>query len=470
MKNTIYTDADLLAFLARGEEYDGNIIEIVFDADDTQNQTLEIVAGTISTIEQITSSAQNIIQIPQVLWNLSGQTAATLYKNGEEANTIIISFPDAIDAGAGLNEVQQNEYKIDGSSPLQEQINSLKENVVKVSMQTLSYIYPKWIDQTDIPDNTSNTIEHFELDAEEEGGAVTLISQIQFLANTTENAGVFDDFILTASVILDGNAVATLIQTYRDGRQILTINQIIENLSKGNHELELVFACQGGAVDLMQITTAFVLAAKSTGDTYQQEYKVFTEGDWSPGVLFDGLEQSMMTEEAKRTGVEESMIKYSRANTVGASQPPINTLSGWFNTKYILCNGQYYAEPFWETVDGYFRKDGNSGNIPTTEGRVGSTTVDFWIPIKRVNGYTRLYYEQKIVKYSGVSGDHDYNLGLVGVGAVINGTMQLVRGPSSSTLDWTAHTVDISSLPYVDYIVFEGIDGSQGYRNISLIK
>ena len=132
----------------------------------------------------------------------------------------------------------------------------------------------------------------------------------------------------------------------------------------------------------------------------------------------------------------------------------------------------YFAEPFY-TLDGYFRKQGTHGLESSNIGEpVGNTSVYFWIPIKRISGYNTLQFEAKTVKYNGIVGHAtDYNVTAMGAGAVVNGAMQYIRSSMViNNQNWATYTVDISGLPYVDYILLFGVDGSPAYRNVRFTR
>ena len=476
MKNTIYTDADLNAQLLRGEEYDGNTIEIVIDADNTANQELTIAAGDASTTETITPGTRNTVEIPRMIWNFGGATTVTLSKNGTDAETITLTFPAAIevDAGAALNETETaNEYRMDGSQSLQQQITSLQQQIQTFSMQTIDYILPSAISQADIADGSSNTVLTFEISCDEEDARTAMLAEIQFLGETTVTGSTYGDLNLTASIELDGNAVGTLLATYRDGRQILKIDYLFENLSEGNHTMTVTLYATGGALSLMQILSAFLLAAKSSGDSITI-MPVFANGKWADGILADGIDPERMTEAAMLNGLENSLIKYAKSSTPEGESVPITALSQYYGSQYILCAGAYYAEPFY-LKDEYMRKQGTHGNIVSDTGeRIGYTTTNFFIPIKRQTGFTRFVFEAKTVKNNGISAalsPQDFNDLQIRIGAIVNGEMlQAYSEQPASVQNWTTYTVDISGLPYVDYIGLHGTNGSPGYRNMRFEK
>ena len=474
MENIIYTDADLNAFLLANEEQTGNTIAVVIEADATADQELTITAGEATTTETVTPSTKNRIEVPSMLWNFGDDTVITLSKSGTDAGTITIHFPGAVDSDAALNETEtDNEFTLQGSASVQDQIVSLQESVERVSAQTLAYILPTSVSQTGISDGGSNTVETFDFEAGAENVKVAFYTCVQFLAETTVTAAnAFEDMMLTITITVDGVAAATILHTYRDGRQVLTLNHLIENLSKGNHTMTVSFAAAGGSVSVMQIIAAYLLTAKSTGEGSLSEKTLMFNGTWAAGVLADGLNQDTLTEEAYTAGVESSYIKYSRA-ALGAEVPPISALSAWFNTKYILLNGAHYAEEFYKVSEGYYRKSATHGDGLSPIGKpVGQTNTAFYIPVKRLTGFSRLRIEAKIVQNNGTALDsQNYNYLFFGAAAVVNGEMIEANSlPPVTPTEWTTYTIDISAIPYVDYIVLHGTDGSPGYRNIILLK
>ena len=465
MENIIYTDADLNAFLVANEEQDGNTIEVVIECDSTEIQSLTISAGLASATEALTPGEKNRVDIPSMLWNFGDDTVITWTKGGSTAGTITIHFPGAIEFDAALNETEtDNEFLMQGSATVEQQVVSLQKEVEKVSARSLDYILPSAISQTAIADGANNTVETFDFEAAEENVKVSLFSCIQFLATTTVTvANVYEDLNTTITISLDGNAVATILHVYRDGRQVLMLNYLVEGISKGNHTVTVNIAAAGGSVSVVQVVAAYMLAAKSTAAGHISEQSLFTNGQWTPGVLIDGLDPNKMTEEAMLNGIEDSILKKALSPTPTGEAGNFSSLSQYFLQPYLLMAGQYYAEPFY-TKDGYIRKAGIKGH--TGEG-FGYTTDGFLIPIKRLTGFKKLQFEAKIVKSAQIT---TYVVAKMGCSAAINGDIVTAASPNYQPNDWTQYEVDISTLPYIDYIYVFGSDGSPAYRNIRLIK
>lgn len=463
MENIIYTDADLNAFLVANEEQDGNTIAVVIECDATASQELTITAGTASTTEALTPSTKNRIDIPSMLWNFGDDTVITLSKGGTDAGEITIHFPAAIDSDAAINETEtDNEFTLNGSESVQEQLVSLQESVEKVSAQTLAYILPSAVDQSGIADGGSNTVETFEFEAGAEDVKVSFFTCIQFLATTTVTAAnAYEDLDITVTLTLDGNAIATILHAYRDGRQVLTLNNLVENISKGNHTLTVSIAAAGGSVSVMQIIAAYLLTAKSTGSGTVSSQDIFNDGEWAPGVLADGLDANKMTKDAFVSGIETSIIKSVKA-TQQHVFPPVSELSSWYLTKYCLMREMMNSSGAFYVDGTYFTR-----NEPTT---IYDNDVMFYIPIKRITGFNTLKCFAKFIRFSAQT-PVDNNVLSIGASAVVNDEMIRISTPAQyNVIEWTEFTVDISSLPYIDYIVLYGAAGIPAFKNIRLIR
>ena len=473
MENIIYTDADLNAFLVANEEQDGNTIEVVIECDSTGSQSLTITAGLASATEALTPGEKNRVDIPSMLWNFGDDTVITLTKGGSTAGTITIHFPGAIEFDAALNETEtDNEFLMQGSATVEQQVVSLQQEVAKASARMLDYILPTAISQTAIADGGNNTVETFEFETTEENVKVSLFTCIQFLATTTVTAGnAYEDLNATITISLDGNAVATILHVYRDGRQLLVLDYLVENISKGNHTVTVNIAAAGGSVSVIQVVSAYMLAAKSVAGGSINVYPLFEDGAWAPEVLPEDVDPQKMTEQAMLNGVETAITKAAQELGKGFAVKIAN-LSQFYGSSYLLLAGNTYCEPFY-TVSDYFRKQGTHGAVTSSTGKpIGSTDGGFCIPIKRASGFTRLSAEMKIVQNNGVfSGEEDGNIARIGVGAIVNNEFVFVSTVEFKELsDWEEKTLDISTLPYVDYLILFGVDGSPGYRNIKLLK
>lgn len=459
MENIIYTDADLNAFLVANEEQDGNTIAVVIECDATASQELTITAGTASTTEALTPSTKNRIEIPSMLWNFGDDTVITLSKGGTDSGEITIHFPAAIDSDAAINETEtDNEFTLNGSESVQEQLVSLQESVEKVSAQTLAYILPSAVDQSGIADGGSNTVETFEFEAGAEDVKVSFFTCIQFLATTTVTAAnAYEDLDITVTLTLDGNAIATILHTYRDGRQVLTLNNLVENISKGNHTLTVAIAAAGGSVSVMQIIAAYLLTAKSTEGGTQSSASIYTNGDFAAGVLPDGLNKELLTKEAYINQTQITALKIAKASVVSTT-PSLQELSAYFLSDYVLVTEMLYGKEFY-TYDGMITRD-------ALEDVTGSWDTHFNIPIKRLSGFNRITCE---VLNTGA--DNIDNAMAIFAVAIVNGESQIAGSALAYNVhEWTQITGDISALPYVDYIQVFASYGKPFFRNIRLLK
>lgn len=459
MENIIYTDADLNAFLLANEEQTGNTIAVVIEADATADQELTITAGEATTTETVTPSTKNRIEVPSMLWNFGDDTVITLSKGGTDVGTITIHFPAAIDTDAALNETEtDNEFTLQGSASVQDQIISLQDSVERVSAQTLAYILPTSVDQSGITDGGSNTVETFDFEAGAENVKVAFFTCVQFLATTTVTAAnAYEDLDVTVTLTIDGNPIATILQAYRDGRQVLTLNHLVENLSKGNHTLTVAIAAAGGSVSVMQIVAAYLLTAKSTGGGSQSTASIYTNGDFAPGVLPDGLNKDLLTKEAYDNQTQLNILKIAKAQVVSTT-PSLQELSAYFLSDYVLVTEMLYGKEFY-TFDGMITRD-------ALEDVTGSWDTHFNIPIKRLSGFNRISCE---VLNTGA--DNIDNAMAIFAVAIINGVAQIAGSNLVyNAHEWTQITGDISALPYVDYVQVFASYGKPYFRNIRLLK
>ena len=401
----------------------------------------------------------------------------------------VVTFIDGIAGTASLCCVQKYEFYLhknyrmsgygsdpnaqDAKSKTQKQLAGVQSEIGRMSAQTLDYILPITISQSNIGDGVSSTIETFEFNITDENAKVSFFTCLNFLVETTVSGRVYKDLDTEVTLTLDGSTYAVIPKTYRDGDQVLTLNVLVEGLAKGNHTLAVNFANVGGSTSQMQIVTAYLLAAKVVNSGSVSEKILFANGHWSTGVLVDGLDTNKMTKNAHTQGVEDLYIKYAKPSSPTGATANIEELSQYYLSNYILCNGQYYAEPFY-IDDDYFRKDATHGYDISTNGKpISYTNVLFWIPIKRMTGFKTLQVDCKTVAWNGKywSGAEDFNFVYVSVGAVVDGEMRVRDSQRQSNVqNWVTYSIDISTLPYVDYIVLRGTDGSPAYKNIKLLR
>lgn len=358
----------------------------------------------------------------------------------------------------------------DAKSKAEKQIVSLQQGLAQTSEQTLDFILPSTLSQSDIVNNSSNNVATFDFTCNIEDSKVDFFMCMQFSAGTLVANNVYSDLTLTVTLTLDGTTIATIIEAYRDGQQVLTINHLLVNVIKGNHTLTVNVAASDGSVTNIQHIASYLLTAKSTGSGSMTEKTLFANGTWAQDVLADGLDANKMTESAMLSGIENSIIKFAKERDKGFANK-IADLSQYYGSSYLLLAGNEYCEPFY-TVSDYFRKQGTHGAGTSDSGKpIGSTDGGFCIPIKRTTGFTTLTAEMKIVQNNGRTVGYDGNLCRIGVGAIVNDNFVFVATSEySNVTEWNVKTLDISTLPYIDYIILFGVDGSPAYRNIRLIR
>lgn len=158
-------------------------------------------------------------------------------------------------------------------------------------------------------------------------------------------------------------------------------------------------------------------------------------------------------------------------NKASRDIPDISTLSANFLTNKILYTGQYNAETFYKEND-YIRKEGTHGDGRGTTppyGAVGDTVVNGWIPINRIYNAQYVKFEMKIVQYNGLNGPDNYNIGYFSVSYVQNGEMISSDKLLIDSQEWGSYSLDVSNIPYIDYIYIEMVDGSAALRNVKIL-
>lgn len=382
---------------------------------------------------------------------------------GTSSNCCVQKFEFYMHKNLKLSCFGADPNSAEAKSKTQKQIVSLQQGIAQTSEQTLDFILPSTLSQSDIIDNSSNTVETYDFNASIENGKIDFFTCVQFTAGTTVANNVYSDLTLTVTLTLDGTTIATIIQSYRDGQQVFNVNHLIENVAKGNHTLTVTFAASGGSLTNMQFVAAYLLTARSTGSGSVTTKILFANGTWASGVLADGLDTSKMTEEAFLSGVEQTIIKASLASTPTGSDQSFAELSPWYLSPYILQQGQYYNEPLYKT-NGYFRTSGHGGNGGDGYGMRGGY---FCIPVKRLTGFNRIQYSAKMLTVIQAS---EWCFASVGAAAVIGDDFVFVCDTMQFPNDWTTYTLDISTLPYIDYIILRSADGVPAYKSITLLR
>lgn len=370
----------------------------------------------------------------------------------------------------------QSEY----ISDIQAQVEVLKRTTTEIknlSSKVVDYILPTDIDESSIASGANNNIIEFEFNCSSEDEKSSFYASVNFDIATDADlqTETYGDCTLTVTYIKDGTSVEVQQHTFGDGSYMLMLNYLLSGMYKGLHSFIVKFALSGGSMSSLQVISAYLLAASSvednSGGSYD-EYDITNDynGEFSDDVLVDGLENEDLSIEAYESGAEESLIKYCLSTTPTGNPPNMDeNLGQYYLSKYILCWGNYYAEPFYRT-NGYYRKAGEKGLYTSSLGyKVGYTAVYFFIPIKRITGYHFLKFKGKTIKNNGNDPQAgDQNWVSIGAGYIdSNGSMHRVqREIALSVADWTEYSVGISTLPYVDYIILVGGDGSPAYKDI----
>ena len=171
---------------------------------------------------------------------------------------------------------------------------------------------------------------------------------------------------------------------------------------------------------------------------------IFENGQWGPGVTTDFDYQNAA--DYKVLGNDWSINTYTFS-------------------RYILFNhdSYYQADTYLISVsDNCFYR-------PNTTGSTSYLFGQYKIPLKRATGYTKISFDAKLTDASGLGSN------LIGVrGAYVNsndrsmsyGQNQIYYQNATSYTDWTHFELDISDMPYIDYLQIEVDRGCVKYRNV----
>lgn len=352
----------------------------------------------------------------------------------------------------------QSEY----ISDVQAQVEVLKRTTTEIrnlSTKIVDYILPTNIEESSIASGSNSNIIEFEFNCSSEDEKSSFYASLNFDIATDADlqTETYGDCSLTVTFIKDGTAVEVQTHTFGDGSYMLMLNYLLSNMYKGLHSFIIKLALAGGSLSSLQVISAYLLAASSvednSGGSYD-EYDVTNDynGDFGEDVLVDGLENEDLSIEAYASGELESNVKeYQFGNNVS---PTYKELDEWLRSKYIL---------WWHQIDGKMFYKTNEGFYTTDDAGIGYNRTEWFIPIKRVSGYSFLKYK---AKSRIIQGTPQYSLG-VGAAAVVNGELVLVSNPTNYDAEWKDYSVNISALPYVDYIYLLGNFGASAYKNIS---
>ena len=482
MKNVVYFEPDLNAVLLVNEEQVGNSIILHITTDDAENQKLGIMKDQTALDDiDLESDAENVVELASTAWALGKITTIGLFKGESEdpVATAAFRFPEILNTDSTLSG-GNGVYTMQGSSSTDYLLEQLQEQILTLSAQAVEYILPESIDVSTISDGSTHSILTFEFESKQEDEKVSFYAQMTYDIETAVDAvnEIYTDCNITVTYKVDGQTLGISHQTYGDGDKILTLNYLLSNFPIGNHSFVVQITVDGGALgtENFQMISAYLLAAAAVADGYADEYDITDEswsgdGEFYPDVLPEGLDNEDLSEEAHESGEAEGLIKYALGAAGSDESGNVQSLSEFFNTKYMLCVGQHYFEPFYR-VNGYYRKDGTHGMEDGTGGKIGRTSGTFYIPIKRITGYHFFKFKAKIIKNNGLNHGVDFNNLSAGVAYVDSGgIMRSVASPlTTNVTEWTEFSVGISTIPYVDYIVFKGSDGSPAYKDMYFVR
>lgn len=141
----------------------------------------------------------------------------------------------------------QSEYITDLKTSLAE-LRRTQQEISSVSKRVIDYVLPTDIDETAIADGGNNDALTFEFYSGEDGEKASFYAMLDLTSTTLNANDTYTDCVLTVSYKLDGTTLETATQVYGDGGQILVLNYLLTELTKGNHTFIVNLAVSGGGI------------------------------------------------------------------------------------------------------------------------------------------------------------------------------------------------------------------------------
>ena len=258
MKNIICFNNQMEHYLVINEEQEGNSVWFEIDCDENTGQELQIMSGEITVTVSLTSGVKNTYQLITAYWNYGDVTQFRLVNDDFEGEWLTLRFPRIIDTDASVFwDAGDEEYKLQGAfnvlqsvEELQSENESQQALINDLQIRVLSYILPSSVSTSAIPDGSSSNVLIFKFNNTQDGANMTLGACLSFETETTVDSATetYGDCLLTINFVLDGNIVGMMQQSYGGGKQILTLNYLVQSLDAGDHTFIVNFATSGGSI------------------------------------------------------------------------------------------------------------------------------------------------------------------------------------------------------------------------------
>ena len=127
-------------------------------------------------------------------------------------------------------------------------VDDLRTDVDDIASKTSTeYVAPYQTLDTGIADGGQAYALRFRVTCNRDGDTVAFHAMMGFTVSTTYGDNTFNDCNLTIQYLLDDTVIATGVQTYTDGNQILTMNGKLTPTA-GEHTFDVKFAVAGGSL------------------------------------------------------------------------------------------------------------------------------------------------------------------------------------------------------------------------------
>lgn len=155
----------------------------------------------------------------------------------------------------------------------------------------------------------------------------------------------------------------------------------------------------------------------------------------------------------------------NRKANITSFSDDIEGLSDWFLSEYVLVTGQQNVGQFFEIENDYIVK-------PREENFQYNNQYTF-IPIKRIRNPKKLKMSTSLRSYdSRVSSSNRvlFRAGYVNSNNVfVWSNNNYTKYFNSTDQNWSSNEIDISEMPYVDYVIVNGMLGLPAYKDIQIV-
>ena len=253
MKNILVFDDSFDCVLLINEGEKENSIWIEVKTNSSTNQILEIMIDGVTAAVALSSDSENKILLTNSYWNFGGTTSIRLSNDDAQSEYVTIIFPEIITTDSAIYPSGERQYSLQGQYNVEQAIDNVKNQmqgqIDDANGRIMAVIPPYSVDRNEISDGGNNDVITFKFNCTQDNPPVLLYAMLNYTITTSVSAqGVYHDCTVTIYYNLDGATVATIQQTYGDGKQVVMLNYQLQNLTAENHTFVVNIGVSGGTL------------------------------------------------------------------------------------------------------------------------------------------------------------------------------------------------------------------------------